>query len=276
MEAPAGQGGPSFQGAWEDHDGTPFRIATAGEHCLEGASESLVARLPDGSTAHLSLLADGRSCSLERTAGEACRGRLHAVGSRILWSDGVVWFRRPEVERPDRGPGSEEPDGTVVAAQAAGGGRRGVEEMASAAVGGGSPPSRAAEAAPLGGAEAAGGALLNVAAEAEVVVRHLIKGTELSVVLPRDATFYELKKAVSMRVGREEFLKRARLACKQSGQLLPCQDSSVVGDVREVIVIGASLEVHHDEQALSPGAARLERTAGAPAEGDRRGRPSPR
>jgi len=123
---------------------------------------------------------------------------------------------------------------------------------------------------------AAGGALLSVAAEAEVVVRHLIKGTELSVVLPRDATFYELKKAVSMRVGREEFLKRARLACKQSGQLLPCQDSSVVGDVREVIVIGASLEVHHDEQALSPGAARLERTAGAPAEGDRRGRPSPR
>mmetsp|Transcript_27943 Transcript_27943/g.79016 ORF Transcript_27943/g.79016 Transcript_27943/m.79016 type:complete len:284 (-) Transcript_27943:74-925(-) len=83
----------------------------------------------------------------------------------------------------------------------------------------------------------------------EILVRHLIDGTELRVSVPRAATFYDVREAISRKVGRGEILTRGHLMRKDDGAFADCGDDEPVGGVRQVLVLKASLRVHDDEEA---------------------------
>jgi len=76
----------------------------------------------------------------------------------------------------------------------------------------------------------------------EVLVRHALNGIEMKVMVPRNATFKTVKKAIARKVGRDEVLERGKLVKKDmSGVYVAYKDGDRLADVRRVLVVSADL-----------------------------------
>lgn len=85
----------------------------------------------------------------------------------------------------------------------------------------------------------------------EIVARHALEDVELKVKVSSDASFRDVKKAIATKVGSDEILAKGRLLKKQKGGYFAHQDKAKVGNVREVLVLGADLEVV-ESQVVAP------------------------
>jgi len=85
--------------------------------------------------------------------------------------------------------------------------------------------------------------------DVEVVAREAVGDLEVRVVVPSDATFQDLKQAISKHVGNREVLQNGHLVCSQDGLFKPHKPKAVIGNVREVLVLAASLAMHDDHAA---------------------------
>uniref|UniRef100_A0A7S4UIW7 Uncharacterized protein n=1 Tax=Alexandrium monilatum TaxID=311494 RepID=A0A7S4UIW7_9DINO len=82
-------------------------------------------------------------------------------------------------------------------------------------------------------------------ADIELLVRHAVSGgAPVAVALPFDATFADAKRALARRAGSEDILRSGRLVRpkgKEAGLYVSCKETSYVGQVREVTLLGADL-----------------------------------
>jgi len=83
----------------------------------------------------------------------------------------------------------------------------------------------------------------------EVVARHAIQGTEVTVTLPKRAKFKHLKKAVAGRLGSDEILSRGQIMRKENGVYTSFKDEKKIGDVRTVLVVCADFSTIAKEEA---------------------------
>eukprot|EP00418_Pyrodinium_bahamense_P099033 CAMPEP_0179046396 /NCGR_PEP_ID=MMETSP0796-20121207/18666_1 /TAXON_ID=73915 /ORGANISM="Pyrodinium bahamense, Strain pbaha01" /LENGTH=620 /DNA_ID=CAMNT_0020742821 /DNA_START=149 /DNA_END=2011 /DNA_ORIENTATION=- len=105
----------------------------------------------------------------------------------------------------------------------------------------------------------------------EISAHHFIEDVTVKVMVPTDATFYNVREALSKQVGNWEILDKGRLMKKHAGVFSAYNDRDHVGDVRDVLLLNASLCKQHngvdqssqkksEEEARSGGPAPLDRT----------------
>ena len=75
----------------------------------------------------------------------------------------------------------------------------------------------------------------------EVHAKEAVGEAELSVWVPASATFMDVKRAIAARTGADEVVERGRLLRKRAGVYAAHRDADALGDVRSVLVLGASL-----------------------------------
>lgn len=84
----------------------------------------------------------------------------------------------------------------------------------------------------------------------EIAVHQAIEGTGIRVLVPQTATFCNVREAIAKQVGRGEILTKGHLMRKENGVFSNYGDHELIGSVREVFVLKASLQVYDDEEAL--------------------------
>ncbi|CAE7838571.1 unnamed protein product [Symbiodinium sp. CCMP2592] len=110
----------------------------------------------------------------------------------------------------------------------------------------------------------------------EVLARHAVDNAEVRVALPHDATFFDCKQAISKFLGRDEILRKGRLVQKKGGVYSTYKDDDPIGDVRQVLVLGADLRTVEDQEddqppPIHPYAAQPQTPVQSPNEGSRAG-----
>jgi len=225
----------SFDGVWEDIKGGVFTITGRG---LEAGSESLekegcetkLLALRDGSCSALEVR-EGRRCELQDERFEVRDGQLIAVGSRIRWNDGTIWFRKlvPEPIPTPQKQLSNSPAEALKKAPSS--------QQAALSTEPRPQPAAAIEAPKT--APAAAQVLVPSCLEVEVLDQ--IRGKSLKVSVRVAATFWDVKEAVAEELGDADWPDRARLAGKKDGVLFRYKDDQAVLDVRQVFVVGAKL-----------------------------------
>eukprot|EP00439_Symbiodinium_sp_Y106_P063243 s3552_g9.t1 len=110
----------------------------------------------------------------------------------------------------------------------------------------------------------------------EVLARHAVDNAEVRVALPHDATFFDCKQAISKFLGRDEILRKGRLVQKKGGVYSTYKDDDPIGDVRQVLVLGADLRTVEDQEddqppPIHPYAAQPKTPIQSPNEGSRAG-----
>jgi len=75
----------------------------------------------------------------------------------------------------------------------------------------------------------------------DVLVRHAIQGSELSVSVKTTATFKDVKKAIARRTGKKEVMVKGQLVKKENGIYKAHKDHLKLGETRTVMVICADL-----------------------------------
>ncbi|CAE7848606.1 sodA [Symbiodinium necroappetens] len=110
----------------------------------------------------------------------------------------------------------------------------------------------------------------------EVLARHAVDNAEVRVALPHDATFFDCKQAISKFLGRDEILRKGRLVQKKGGVYSTYKDDDPIGDVRQVLVLGADLRTVEDQEddqppPIHPYAAQPKAPVQSPNEGSRAG-----
>ncbi|CAE7519936.1 CPK19 [Symbiodinium natans] len=86
----------------------------------------------------------------------------------------------------------------------------------------------------------------------KVLARHAVDNAEVRVALAHDATFFDCKQAISKFLGRDEILRKGRLVQKKGGVYSTYKDDDPIGDIRQVLVLGADLRTVEDQEDDQP------------------------
>lgn len=103
----------------------------------------------------------------------------------------------------------------------------------------------------------------------EVQVRHAVEGTAVTVRVPKNATFMDVKEALVEVVGSPDIPMKGRLVKQKGGIYSSYKDTDPLLDVRQVLILGASLKSEESSSSSSSG----DEADGAPKVGNLRVQP---
>merc|ERR1740129_2383831 len=79
--------------------------------------------------------------------------------------------------------------------------------------------------------------------DAEVLVRHAINDMQIKILVPRTATYLDVRTAIACHTGRNDIFEAGRLVRRKDGKYASYNDQDSLGETRTVCVLGVDLTI---------------------------------